>query len=94
MRVWRGVLHSAAAILLAAALPACHARPAAMADSADADTLVDLAYGNDPAQRLDVYRPKDARQAPLILMVHGGAKFLVMYQGPWFMAITLASPAF
>lgn len=73
MRVWRGVLHSAAAILLTAALPACHARPAAMADSASADTLVDLAYGNDPAQRLDVYRPKDARQAPLILMVHGGA---------------------
>jgi len=32
----------------------------------------DLAYGGDPAQRLDVYRPADARSAPLMLFVHGG----------------------
>lgn len=73
MSVWCRLLNAAPAILLAATFPACHARPAAMAESADADTLVDLAYGSDPAQQLDVYRPKDARQAPLILMVHGGA---------------------
>lgn len=37
----------------------------------------DLAYGDDPAQRLDVYRPASAGQggklAPVIFMVHGGA---------------------
>ena len=32
----------------------------------------DIAYGSDPAQRLDVYRPKDAANAPVIFMVHGG----------------------
>ena len=34
----------------------------------------DVAYGSDPAQRLDVYLPKQgAAAAPIILMVHGGA---------------------
>jgi arylformamidase len=32
----------------------------------------DLAYGADPAQRMDVYRPVNAAAAPLILYVHGG----------------------
>jgi acetyl esterase/lipase len=32
----------------------------------------DVAYGADPAQRLDVYRPKDGVNAPVIFMVHGG----------------------
>lgn len=32
----------------------------------------DLAYGPDPAQRLDVYGPRRARGAPVVLMVHGG----------------------
>ena len=34
--------------------------------------LRDLAYGDDPAQRLDVYLPPNAKGAPAILMVHGG----------------------
>jgi acetyl esterase/lipase len=34
----------------------------------------DLAYGTDPAQRLDVYwLPADATKKPIIVMVHGGA---------------------
>lgn len=33
----------------------------------------DVAYGPDPAQRLDVYRPAGAKKAPIIVMVHGGA---------------------
>lgn len=34
----------------------------------------EIAYGPDPAQRLDVYRPAaEGRDRPLILMVHGGA---------------------
>lgn len=35
--------------------------------------LRDLAYGSDPRQRLDVYLPQSPRNAPVILMVHGGA---------------------
>ena len=31
------------------------------------------AYGADPAQRLDVYIPPRARNAPILIMVHGGA---------------------
>jgi acetyl esterase/lipase len=32
----------------------------------------DIAYGSDPAQRLDLYRPAQAANAPILLMVHGG----------------------
>lgn len=32
----------------------------------------DIAYGSDPQQRLDVYMPAEAHDAPVILMVHGG----------------------
>ena len=39
------------------------------------DVLIerDLAYGNDPQQRLDVYLPAQAKAAPILFMVHGGA---------------------
>jgi acetyl esterase/lipase len=33
----------------------------------------DLAYGDDPAQRLDVYLPAGPVAGPLIVIVHGGA---------------------
>jgi acetyl esterase/lipase len=33
----------------------------------------DVAYGTDRKQRFDVYAPKGVRNAPVILMVHGGA---------------------
>ncbi len=33
----------------------------------------DVAYGADPAQRLDVYVPAGAKDAPIVFMVHGGA---------------------
>jgi acetyl esterase/lipase len=33
----------------------------------------DVAYGSDPRQRFDVYAPMQARNAPVIFMVHGGA---------------------
>lgn len=32
----------------------------------------DLAYGDDAAQRLDVYRPAGVHAAPVLLFVHGG----------------------
>ena len=40
---------------------------------ADARIERDLSYGNDPQQRLDVYLPAQAKGAPIIFMVHGGA---------------------
>lgn len=36
----------------------------------------DLAYGADPAQRVDVYLPRAPRAAPVLFMVHGGAWML------------------
>lgn len=36
----------------------------------------DLAYGEQPLQNLDVYIPAQARKAPILLMVHGGAWML------------------
>lgn len=35
--------------------------------------LRDIAYGPDPKQRFDIYLPPAPRNAPIILMVHGGA---------------------
>ncbi|MGE0435367.1 MAG: alpha/beta hydrolase [Steroidobacteraceae bacterium] len=32
----------------------------------------DIAYGSDPAQTLDLYRPAKATGAPILIMVHGG----------------------
>lgn len=36
-------------------------------------TVKDVAYGVDPAQKLDIYLPSQAKRAPVIFMVHGGA---------------------
>ncbi|HEY9131138.1 MAG TPA: alpha/beta hydrolase [Dyella sp.] len=38
----------------------------------DIKTWHDIAYGDAPAQRLDVYAPVHARGAPIVVMVHGG----------------------
>ncbi|MDD5057524.1 MAG: alpha/beta hydrolase [Sideroxydans sp.] len=35
--------------------------------------LKDVSYGNNSAQRMDVYLPASAANAPVIFMVHGGA---------------------
>ena len=40
---------------------------------AGARVLRDLAYGSDPAQRMDVYIPAGARSAAVIFVVHGGS---------------------
>ncbi|GIL40768.1 alpha/beta hydrolase [Roseiterribacter gracilis] len=47
------------------------AQPAAT-PAAAARTDRDVAYGTDKAQRIDVYVPAGAANAPVILMVHGG----------------------
>ncbi len=40
---------------------------------AGARALIDVAYGSDGAQKLDVYIPAKAKDAPILFMVHGGA---------------------
>lgn len=49
-------------------------QPAAHAPKlpAGARALRDIAYGDDPRQRFDVYLPAQPREAPIILFVHGG----------------------
>ena len=43
-------------------------------ESAEGETsLLDLPYGPDAAHKLDVYRPPNATDAPVVFMVHGGA---------------------
>lgn len=37
------------------------------------NTMMDIAYGRDKKQRLDVYLPNEPKNAPIIVMVHGGA---------------------
>ena len=39
----------------------------------DVTVVRDVAYGADRKQRFDVYVPKGARNAPVVVMVHGGA---------------------
>jgi arylformamidase len=49
---------------------------AALKLPAGAEVSRNLAYGPDNDQKLDVYRPADPRNAPIIVMVHGGAWML------------------
>jgi arylformamidase len=41
--------------------------------AADVKVEKDVAYGSAPEQRMDVYLPQKAKDAPIIVMVHGGA---------------------
>src|SRR5205085_12599850 len=45
-------------------------QPAAVPDNVR--VIRDVAYGTDPLQKLDVYIPPNAKNAPVIFMVHGG----------------------
>lgn len=61
-------------LLLFVALPASaglFTRASALPDGARA--LSDISYGFDARHRMDVYIPPQAENAPVILMVHGGA---------------------
>jgi acetyl esterase/lipase len=46
---------------------------AAMPLPADVEVRRDLAYGPQARQKLDVYIPRGAQSAPIVMMVHGGA---------------------
>lgn len=68
----RTVLAAGALPLLAACSPAATLNALAPADTHRLDA--DLAYGPDPRQRLDLYRPRDdAADAPLALFFYGGS---------------------
>jgi acetyl esterase/lipase len=41
-------------------------------EAALAKTIENVAYGADPAQRMDIFAPDNASNAPVIFMVHGG----------------------
>jgi len=50
------------------------ARPSQDAVLADNSVLkANIPYGDDELQRLDVYQPQGAKQAPVVVFVHGGA---------------------
>ncbi len=44
-----------------------------MAATHASEVVRNIAYGDAPAQRLDVYQPPSGHDAPIIVMVHGGA---------------------
>ena len=47
-------------------------RERAVALPAGAKAVRNVAYGADPAQRFDVYLPKEVQRAPVFFFVHGG----------------------
>ena len=48
-----------------------HAEPVSLPSGAQ--VLSDVPYGKDSQQRMDIYLPQQAKGAPVIFMVHGGA---------------------
>ena len=64
-----------AAALLPACRPAAHAASRGIVSPAAAAVVVqrDITYGSDPAERLDVYRQPGLHEAPVVIIVHGGA---------------------
>jgi arylformamidase len=71
------VVHDASAQTLReriAARRAASTQPSAQAPvlPTGARMIKDVAYGDDPRQRFDVYLPASPRRAPVILLVHGG----------------------
>ena len=59
------------AALLAFLSPAANAAETEL--PAGTRVLADIAYGSDARQRFDVYLPAEARNAPVLFIVHGGA---------------------
>lgn len=62
-----------ASIRLALAAALVVPSPEAVAIAPAVTVVRDVSYGADPRQRFDVYVPRGARNAPVVLMVHGGA---------------------
>lgn len=66
-----------AVTLSCALLSACAAdallAPLSWGGDSGVEERLELAYGSDQRQRLDVYRPKQSRNAPIILFWYGGS---------------------
>ena len=79
MSPWvRCVLCASVVAALSLGGAAAHGRaPAPVGSSAGADSQapqwVELAYGEDPRQRLDLYRAPSTAPRPLVVLVHGGS---------------------
>jgi arylformamidase len=71
--VTMGFLHRSLSVLLLAVPFALQASAQPGEIITGAKILRDLAYGPNGAQTMDVYLPPHPRNAPVILMVHGGA---------------------
>jgi len=70
-RFFRPPTRTSIGLALAAALVV--PSPKALAIAPAVTVVRDVSYGADPKQRFDVYVPRGARNAPVVLMVHGGA---------------------
>ena len=68
-----GILALAAAALGAASCSPLRTFNALVPKDAAGTVTRDLAYGDHPRQRLDVYAPPDATNAPVVVFVHGGS---------------------
>lgn len=78
MKNFIGLLKQCVLRILAATLLLCNSMAFAAPASGDGvRRIADIPYGNDARQRMDVYLPAQpvfpAGQAPVIVMVHGGA---------------------
>jgi arylformamidase len=69
----RGFLHRSLSILLLAVPFALQASAQPGEIITSTKVLRDLAYGPNSAQTMDVYLPSHPQNAPVIVMVHGGA---------------------
>jgi acetyl esterase/lipase len=66
-----------AVMALAAGLSACRSAEFLLANAPTefdrVDRHVDLAYGQDPRQRLDIYAPRHAQHRPVVIFWYGGS---------------------
>ena len=65
--------------------------PLARPERHDLDVTRDVAYGDEPVQRLDVWRPRNAKgPLPAIVYVHGGGFRILSKDTHWVMALMFA----
>ncbi|HEY4222716.1 MAG TPA: alpha/beta hydrolase [Myxococcota bacterium] len=58
------------------------------------ERIKDVAYGARPEHLLDVYRPRDADNAPVVFYVHGGAFASLSKNTHWIMGLAFARRGF
>ncbi len=68
---WRWPIHAAIGFSVAGCSPATPLNLLARQDGLE--VRVSLPYGDGPRRTLDVYRPRDARSAPVVVFFYGGS---------------------